>query len=293
MAEITRKRTGELLRGVFEVLMKEPEGLPAREIIKRVEEKVPPTDFENSEYPNRPGVRRFPKIIRFGTIAPVKAGWLEKNRGEWRVTDAGREAYKKFKDPEQFRNESVRLYKAWKLDQDDQPEEAEKPTESDEASTTIEEAEESAWAELAEHLGSMNPYDFQQIVAGLVDGMGYHVQWVAPPGPDKGIDVLATQDPLGADGPRLKVQVKRQQEKVSVSGVRSFLAVLGENDVGLFVCTGGFTRDAENEARHQEKRRIVLFDAKEFFDRWVEFYDRIPESSRVLMPIRPVWYLAF
>jgi len=38
--------------------------------------------------------------------------------------------------------------------------------------------------------------------------MGYHVAWVAPPGPDGGVDVIAQSDPLGINGPRIKVQVK-------------------------------------------------------------------------------------
>jgi len=42
--------------------------------------------------------------------------------------------------------------------------------------------------------------------------------------------------------PRVKVQVKRQQQAVSVEGLRSFMAVLGDEDVGLFVCTGASPR---------------------------------------------------
>ncbi len=75
MAEITRKRVGELQRGVFKVMLENPDGLPAKEVIQQLEKVVPLTDFERSEYPNRPGVRRFDKIVRFATIAPVKAGW--------------------------------------------------------------------------------------------------------------------------------------------------------------------------------------------------------------------------
>ena len=54
---------------------------------------------------------------------------------------------------------------------------------------------------------------------------------------------------LGARPPRIKVQVKRQQQAVGAEGLRAFMALLREDDVGLFVCTGGFTRDAETEAR--------------------------------------------
>jgi len=51
--------------------------------------------------------------------------------------------------------------------------------------------------------------------------------------------------------------VKRREESVTVDGLRSFLAVLGDQDVGIFVSTGGFTSSAEWEARTQEKRKIT------------------------------------
>lgn len=52
-----------------------------------------------------------------------------------------------------------------------------------------------------------------------------------------------------------------------MDAIRGFMAILGDTDVGLFVCTGGFTRDAEDQARRQEKQRRLL-------------------------PLRPVYYLA-
>lgn len=138
----------------------------------------------------------------------------------------------------------------------------------------------------------MNPYDFQELVAGLLRGMGYFVEWVSPPGPDKGIDIIAHVDPLGVKGPRIKAQVKRRADKITVDGVRGFMALLGDSDVGIFVSTGGFTRDAEDEARRQEKRRIMLVDLKRLFDLWTEHYDRVPETQRRLLPLRAVYYLA-
>ena len=263
MAEITRKRRGELIRGVFQILMKHAEGLPAKQVLERLESTVPPTDFERSTYPKRPDVRRYEKIVRFSTIGPVKAGWLQKNKGLWVLTDEGRAAFEEFKDPLQFWNEIARLYREWEAQQPEAPGET-VHTESPGASTTLEEAEEASWTEVEEHLKKMSPYDFQNLVAGLLKGMGYHVAWVAPPGPDRGIDVIAHTDPLGISGPRIKVQVKRTDGRIPVKDIRSFLAVLSDEDVGLFVAIGGFTQEAENEARHQEKRRIMLVDLSNY-----------------------------
>lgn len=290
MAEITRRRTGELVRGVFKLISDHPEGLPAKVVLEKLVETVPPTEFEKTTYPRRPHFRRYERIVRFSTIGPVKAGWLVKNKGLWTLTDAGRKAYEQFADPEQFMREADRLYREWAAAQPQKPEVSTRE-DSPDAATILEEAEEAAWTEIQEHLERMNPYDFQDLVAGLLRAMGYHVAWVSPPGSDKGIDVIAYTDPLGIQGPRIKVQVKRRSDKTTSDGVRSLLALLGEGDVGLFISTGGFTREAEDEARRQEKRRVMLVDLQRLFDLWVECYDRIPEVQRRLLPIRPVYFL--
>ncbi len=70
----------------------------------------------------------------------------------------------------------------------------------------------------------MRPYDFQKLVAALLEAMDYHVLWVAPPGPDRGIDMIAHTDPLGTTSPRIKVQVKRQADKkIDAHGLRAFI----------------------------------------------------------------------
>ncbi len=288
MAEITRRRSGELVRGVFSILMPHKEGLPAKDVLAALEQKVPPTEFERTTYQARPDVRRFERIVRFSTIRAVKAGWLVKDKGSWSLTDDGRAAYEKFKDPEKFDREASQLYRQWRRGQ---PDEEEAEPESPGAATTLEEAEEGAWAEIKGHLDRMSPFDFQDLVAGLLRGMGYHIGFVAPPGPDRGIDIIASSDPLGLSGPRIKVQVKRRADSIHVDGVRSFIATLGTGDVGLFVSTGGFTKDAAMEARGQETRRVVLIDQERLFDLWVEHYDRIPETWRRLLPLKPIYYL--
>jgi hypothetical protein len=55
MAEITGRRRGKLVRGVFEVLMDKPDGLPAAQVLKAVEQPVPPSEFERETYPRNPG----------------------------------------------------------------------------------------------------------------------------------------------------------------------------------------------------------------------------------------------
>lgn len=130
-------------------------------------------------------------------------------------------------------------------------------------------------------------------MASLLRAMGYHVAWVAPPGKDGGTDIIAYNDPLGTRPPRIKVQVKRNANsaRIDVMGLRSFMAVLGEGDVGLFVALSGFTRDADYEAR-QSHRRITLIDAPKLLELWTSHYAQLDDSARSRLPLRPVWFLA-
>jgi restriction system protein len=261
---------------------------------------VPPTEFERKDYPNHPGSQRFGRMIRFATIAPVKAGWLIKEKGRWYLTEEGRKAYAKYEDPVEFRREGGRLYHEW-LDKrpkdagDDDEEfgvEIGTTEQAADASGTLEEAEETAWSEIEKFVRTINPYDLQKLVAALLRAMGYHVSWISPPGPDKGIDILAHNDPLGTSTPRIKVQVKRRDDKINVDGLRAFMALLGEQDVGIFVSTGGFTSDAQNEARTKETRKLTLVDLEQLVDLWIEHYEKVPESDKRLLPLKPVHYLA-
>ncbi len=290
MAEATQRRLGELARAIFAILLKEPEGLQIKKIIEQLERVITLTDYEKGDYPSTPGRRRFDKLLRFGTIAHVKAGWLIKSRGLWTLTDEGRRAYQRFTDPQRFMQEAYRLYKQWESGRELTMADIEEETSS--VTRGFEEAEESAWMEIQQHLASMPPYDFQNLVAALLRAMGYHVSWIAPPGRDGGIDIVAHTDPLGTQIPRIKVQVKRRAQKVDVDGLRSFLAVLGDQDVGLFVSTGGFTSDATSEARTQETRKVTLLDLERLFDLWIEHYNKIAEPDKQLLPLKPIYYLA-
>lgn len=252
------------------------------------------TDYERENYPDT-DVRRFEKTTRFQTINAVKAGWMLKEKGIWSITDEGLAAYKRHASAEPFYDEARVLYQAWDRAQKMHKRSGEARDDSETTvaagSATAERAEETAVAEIWTRLATMNPYDFQELVAGVLQGMGYHINWVAPPGKDRGIDVIAFRDPLGTEGPRIKVQVKREQGKTDVKALRAFMSVLGDGDLGVFVTLGGFSSDAEIEAR-MESRRVILINRSRLLDLWIEHYERIPDARRDLLPLKPVYYLA-
>ena len=296
MANLTKKRRGQLTRGVLEVLVQHSSPLPVRELVAELQKIVPPNEYEKTGYSDKPSDTRYDKFVRFLAVGLVKAGWLIKTKGIWQITDEGKRAYSTFKDPERFEDEVHRLYRAWASSQ---PEKADGTAERDEPEgdaarrySTVEEAEESAWREIEHFVAEMGPYDFQDFVAALLRAMGYHVMWKSPPGKDGGLDIIAHSDPLGLTAPRIKVQVKRRGDRIGVDDLRAFLSLLGDQDIGIFICTGGFTADAEALGRSQERRRVTLVDLERLFDLWVEHYDHVKESDKMKLPLRTVSFLA-
>ena len=221
MAEITSQRSGQFLRVIFKFLMDKPDGSPAKDILSEIPKEIKLTEFECGYYPSTPGSQRFEKIVRFATIGPVKAGWLVKSKGRWFITDEGKQAYRNFPDPEKLYRETSRLYHLWKKSRPaEEGIDDEDAAESPKIGMTLDEVEELAREKSQRRtLEALNPYEFQDLVADLLSAMGYYIYWIAPPGKDGGIDIIAYNDPLGANGPRVKVQVKHK-----ISTPRSLLS---------------------------------------------------------------------
>jgi len=257
------------------------------------------TPYEAGSYEN--GDRRFERIVRYATIDCAKAGWLVKHKGTWTLTQAGIEAYRAYPDSDTFHRQAVRLYAEWKQAQGVPAEET--PTAApvserapDEVSTisadvAYEQARESAWQKIEQFLLGMPPFEFQDLVGDLLEGMAYHVTWKSPPGRDGGVDIIAHVDPLGTQLPRIKVQVKPVAQKIDTDTLKAFVAVLNEDDVGIFVSTGGFTRTAEEFVRGQARQRVTLIDLERFVDLWVQHHGKLDDAARRRLPLSPVWFL--
>lgn len=266
MANITRRRTGEFMREVFKLLWDKPDGVQAKDVLDHIGRTMKMTEYESGSFAGSPNEERYNKIIRFATIDFVKAGWLIKNKGRWILTELGKDGYRKYSDPDDFYREAIRLYQVWKKGNAKAtiPETYDEGV--NETSITIEEATENAWIQVLKYLQGKNPYEFQDLVSYLLNAMGYFVVWVAPPGKDQGIDIIAYRDPLGTTIPRIKVQVKHRDNATPIEEMRAFMATLGNDDVGIFVSSGGFTSGAREQARTSENRKITLLDLDKFYE---------------------------
>ena len=116
--------------------------------------------------------------------------------------------------------------------------------------------------------------------------MGYLTE-VSPPGADGGTDVVASKDALGVEPPIVKVQVKaRPTYSARPNDVRELAGVLADGERGIVVSTGGFTRDARNDAR---VARIQLIGMDRLVELLIGNYDKLDQDTASLVPLRRLW----
>lgn len=132
--------------------------------------------------------------------------------------------------------------------------------------------------------------DMQELVAGMLRAMGYKTR-ISPSGSDRGKDIVASPDGLGFEDPRIVVEVKHRTAAMGSQEIRSFLGGRHDNDKGLYVSTGGFTKDARYEAE-RGRIPITLMDLDDLVRSMLEHYERLDADMQRLIPLRKLYWPA-
>lgn len=131
--------------------------------------------------------------------------------------------------------------------------------------------------------------DLERLTAAILRAMGYRTR-ISPKGPDRGVDVMASPDGLGLQEPRIKVEVKhRPREAMSAPDIRSFLGGLRQGDRGLYVSTGGFSKDAKYEA-DRSNIPVTLLNLDDLAILIVAHYESFDSEGRALIPLNKVYW---
>lgn len=278
-------------------ILKEAGGhLPGKEVVNRIPEKVDLSEWELERY-EKTGYIRWESILHFYTIDCIKAGFIYKQKGVWYLTDEGEKALEL--GQVKLHELASTKYREWAAANPKKPkEDAQGDVDSsiDEGGqaqqAVLNQLEEQANEGILNFIRSMNPYQFQDLVAALLRGMGYHTPFIAPKGKDGGIDIFAFNDPLGATSPRIKVQVKhRPDSTIGEDDIRKLVGIINKDgDVGLFVTSGYFSSDAERFSRSSHVH-IRLIDIDQFIDFWRQFYGKLSDDEKNLLPLQPIYFL--
>ena len=132
--------------------------------------------------------------------------------------------------------------------------------------------------------------EMQNLVAGILRAMGYKTQ-VSPPGPDRGIDIIASPDGFGFEHPRIIVEVKHHKAKIGSQEIRSFLGGRHVDDRGLYVSTGGFTKEAFYES-DRAGIPLTLWTLDHVVRTLMEYYDTTDSETKRLVPLKRVYWPA-
>ena len=285
----SRALAAKLIYSALSILRDNGKEMPMRELMSKVEQEVKLDDWDKERY-EKSGYVRWESILHFFSIDCIKAGYLIKKKGIWYITPEGEAALKM--GPEKMLEEATRAYRKWKAEQPVVSNEDRSELEAPEQSVPFDDIEQTALDGLEKFINSKNPYEFQDLVAALLRGMGYYTPFVAPKGKDGGVDIVAYRDPLGTESPRIQVQIKHRESSASVQEVRQLMGLLQkEGNVGIFVSTGGFSPDARAAARSSHVH-VELIDRHRFIGLWQEFYPKLSDEDKSLLPLRPVYFLA-
>lgn len=171
------------------------------------------------------------------------------------------------------------------------PERAEEDTDKDE-NTILSDSKSRAVEFIKDRVNRLDAGEMEQLVAGLLRAMGYKTR-VSPTGADRGIDVMASPDGFGFESPRIVVEVKhRSNTAMGAQELRTFLGGRHDNDKGLYVSTGGFTKDARYEA-DRAKIPLMLMDLDELVSALLEYYENADAKTRTLLPLEKTYWPAW
>ena len=279
------------LYAVMKEISRRGGSMPAKELYPFVEANVSLTDWE-MEPAGKNKYIRWTNSFQFYSINYAKAGLIVKKNGMWYLTPEGEAALKL--SPEEVMEMGEVAYREWRR-LNPKEEQHEEPTDDtpagEDMSVKLEQLESDAREGIRDYIVAKDPYQFQEMVAAILRAMGYHTPFIAPKGKDGGIDIIAYVDPLGAQTPRIKVQVKHKPETtIGASDIRALLGVLRTGDIALFVTSGTFSPDAKSTGTNA-REYIRLIDGDEFIEMWQEYYDKMSDDDKNMLPLKRIAFL--
>jgi len=135
-------------------------------------------------------------------------------------------------------------------------------------------------------------HEMSRLVDAVLKAQGY-TTFVSPPGPDKGVDILAAPGPLGFGKPRICIQVKSQDSPVDSPTLNQLIGSMQnvQADQGLLVAWGGFKSSVDREVATQFFR-VRLWDQDALIAQLLEHYERLDDDLKAELPLKRVWMLA-
>jgi restriction system protein len=141
---------------------------------------------------------------------------------------------------------------------------------------------------IKDKVAALNWIEMQDLIAGILRAMGYRTL-VSQKGPDRGKDIIASPDGLGLEEPNIRTEVKHRKGQMGAQDIRSFVGGLRVGMKGLYVSTGGFTKEARYEAE-RSTIHISLIDLDMLVGLVIQYYDQFDIETRALLPLTKIYW---
>lgn len=132
---------------------------------------------------------------------------------------------------------------------------------------------------LMEHLISLTPEEFEQLIGRLLGELGFEEIEVTKHIGDRGIDIRGTLVVGDVIRTKIAVQAKKWQNNVQSPVIQQVRGSLGTHEQGLIIATSGFSKGAVEEAERPDAVPVALVNGEQLVDLLIEhqiLVQRIP-----------------
>jgi len=130
-----------------------------------------------------------------------------------------------------------------------------------------------------------------RLVDAILKAQGYTTR-VSSPGPDGGVDILASGGALGFDNPKICIQVKSSSTPVDVKILRDLKGTMRDvkADQGLLVSWSGF-KDTVIKSAKNDFFSIRLWDSMNLISAIFKHYEKFDDELKAELPLKRIWAL--
>lgn len=130
---------------------------------------------------------------------------------------------------------------------------------------------------------ALTPERFEHFIAHLLRRMGYQAR-VTQYSSDGGIDIIAHRDELGFEPPVIKVQCKQMVNTIGRPDVQQLMGAVEQQEFGLFVTLGGYSREALDAERSRPNLRLL--DGQMLTELIFRHYDQFEPQWQTIIPLK-------
>ena len=143
---------------------------------------------------------------------------------------------------------------------------------------------------LHEHLLSMKPDEFEELISLLLGEMGFDMVEVTKYSNDGGIDVRGTLVVGGVVRNQMAVQVKRWKNNIQSPTIQQVRGSLGVHEQGLIITTSDFSKGAMKEAAQTDKTPIALMNGEQLVKQLMQFKLGVHHSTMELYEVDEAFF---